>query len=63
MVWLIRLAETPPAPARANSCEATIFMNWSAAVPPYSSGKPSPSSPISDALAYSSRGNSPSSSH
>ena len=30
MVWLIRLALTPPAPARASSWEATIFMNWSA---------------------------------
>ena len=27
MVWLIRLALIPPAPARASSCEATIFMN------------------------------------
>ena len=63
MVWLIRLALTPPAPARASSCEATIFMNWSAGVPPYSSGKPRPSRPISAALAYSSRGNSPASSH
>ena len=27
MVWLIRLALTPPAPARASSCEVTIFMN------------------------------------
>ena len=27
MVWLIRLALIPPAPARASSCDATIFMN------------------------------------
>ena len=27
--WLFRLAETPPAPARASSCTATIHMNWS----------------------------------
>ena len=51
MVWLIRLALIPPAPARASSCEATIFMNWSAGTPPQSSGKPSASSPIAAALA------------
>jgi hypothetical protein len=50
MVWLIRLEEIPPAPARANSWLATIFMNWSAATPPYSSGNPRPNSPISDAF-------------
>ena len=44
------LALTPPAPARASSWLATIFMNWSAATPPYSSGNPRPNSPISAAL-------------
>ena len=42
MVWLIRLALTPPEPARASSCVAMIRMKWSAAMPPYSSGKPRP---------------------
>ena len=51
MVWLIRLALTPPAPARASSCEATIFMNWSAGTPPHSSGKPSAKRPMAAALA------------
>ncbi|MHC2720984.1 hypothetical protein ACVMGE_003471 [Bradyrhizobium diazoefficiens] len=50
MVWLIRLALTPPAPACASSWLATIFMNWSAAIPPYSSGNPNPNRPISAAL-------------
>ena len=50
MVWLIRLALIPPAPARASSCDTTIFMNWSTVVPPYSSGKPKLSNPISEAL-------------
>ncbi len=30
MVWLIRLAATPPLPARASSCEATMRMPFTA---------------------------------
>jgi hypothetical protein len=47
---LLRLALTPPAPARASSWTATIHMKLSTSVPPYCSGKPRPSSPISAAF-------------
>ena len=47
---LFRLALTPPAPARASSCTATIHMKLSTSVPPYSSGKPRPRRPISAAF-------------
>ena len=42
MVWLIRLALTPPAPARASSWLATIFMNWSAGDPAIFLGESEP---------------------
>ncbi len=47
---LFRLAETPPAPARASSWTATIHMKLSTSVPPYCSGKPRPNSPIAAAF-------------
>ena len=45
-----RLACTPPEPQSAISSESTTCMRRSAGVPPYSSGKPTPSSPAAAAL-------------
>jgi hypothetical protein len=62
--WLIKLAATPPQAGRLSSSVLMMVRNgsWSA-IPPYSSGKPSRSRPISEALKYSSRGKVSASSH
>ncbi len=50
MPWLIRLALMPPAPWRAISVEVTMDMKGSVWMPPYSSGQPRRSRPISEAF-------------
>ena len=50
IVWLLRLALTPPLPWRAISSALMMPKNGSVGTPPYSSGKPSCSRPAAEAL-------------